>query len=77
MALLLSIFEEFLDSAPDSSAHDIIRQSVIILTGSLAKHLSKTDPKVSFFFYISFVFFLISFFFNLIFFCFSLKILIF
>ncbi|XP_047142571.2 stalled ribosome sensor GCN1 isoform X1 [Hydra vulgaris] len=46
MTLLLSIFEEFLDSAPDSSAHDVIRQSVIILTGSLAKHLSKTDPKI-------------------------------
>ena len=46
MKLLLRIFEEFLDQAPDSSAHDIIRQSVIILTGSLAKHLSKTDPKV-------------------------------
>ena len=47
MKLLLNIFEQFLDQAPDSSAHDIIRQSVIILTGSLAKHLSKTDPKVS------------------------------
>ena len=46
MTELLSIFEEFLDMAPDTSAHDTIRQSVIILTGSLAKHLAKTDPKV-------------------------------
>jgi len=46
MNVLLTIFDEFLDQAPDSSAQDIIRQSVIILTGSLAKHLAKTDPKV-------------------------------
>lgn len=46
MTLLLTIFEQFLDMAPDSLSHDVIRQSVIILTGSLAKHLNKTDPKV-------------------------------
>lgn len=46
MDMLLSIFQEFLDKAMDSSAHDSIRQSVIILTGSLAKHLAKTDPQV-------------------------------
>ena len=46
MTVLLNIFDEFLDKAPDSSAHDTIRQSVIILTGSLAKHLDKTDPKI-------------------------------
>ena len=47
MALLLKIFDEFLDKAPDTSSQDSIRQSVIILTGSLAKHLEKTDPKVT------------------------------
>ncbi|XP_046839578.1 eIF-2-alpha kinase activator GCN1-like isoform X2 [Xenia sp. Carnegie-2017] len=43
---LLAIFEDYLDMAPDSSSHDVIRQSVIILMGSLAKHLDKDDPKV-------------------------------
>ncbi|XP_028418070.1 LOW QUALITY PROTEIN: eIF-2-alpha kinase activator GCN1-like, partial [Dendronephthya gigantea] len=43
---LLEIFEEFFDKAPDSSSHDTIRQSVIILMGCLAKHLDKEDPKV-------------------------------
>ena len=46
MSDLLKIFENFMDVAPDSSAHDTIRQSVVILLGSLAKHLEKTDPKV-------------------------------
>ena len=32
--------------APDTSAHDTIRQSVIILMGCLARHLDKDDPKV-------------------------------
>ena len=44
---LLAIFEDYLDLAPDSSSHDVIRQSVIILMGSLAKHLDKDDPKVN------------------------------
>jgi hypothetical protein len=35
--------------APDSSSHDAIRQSVIILMGCLAKHLEKDDPKVSYY----------------------------
>ena len=35
-----------MDLAPDTSAHDTIRQSVIILMGSLARHLDKDDPKV-------------------------------
>ncbi|RMX46865.1 hypothetical protein pdam_00022068, partial [Pocillopora damicornis] len=35
IALLLPVFEQFLDMAPDTSAHDTIRQSVIILMGSV------------------------------------------
>lgn len=46
--LLLPVFEQFLDMAPDTSAHDTIRQSVIILMGCLARHLDKDDPKVEF-----------------------------
>ena len=47
ISLLLPVFEQFLDMAPDTSAHDTIRQSVIILMGCLARHLDKDDPKVS------------------------------
>lgn len=47
MVELLSIFDKFLGTAGETSSHDIIRQSVIILMGSLAKHLDKTDPKVT------------------------------
>lgn len=46
IALLLPVFEQFLDMAPDTSAHDTVRQSVIILMGCLARHLDKDDPKV-------------------------------
>ncbi|XP_068678677.1 stalled ribosome sensor GCN1-like [Montipora foliosa] len=46
IAVLLPVFEQFLDKAPDSSAHDSIRQSVVILMGCLARHLDKDDPKV-------------------------------
>lgn len=43
---LLPIFEDFLDKAPDSSSYDAVRQSVVILMGSLARHLDKDDKKV-------------------------------
>ncbi|XP_071479229.1 stalled ribosome sensor GCN1-like [Diadema antillarum] len=43
---LLPVFEKFLDEAPHSSSYDTVRQSVIILMGSLARHLSKEDKKV-------------------------------
>lgn len=43
---LLPIFEEFLDKAPNSSSYDAVRQSVIILMGSLARHLEKEDKKI-------------------------------
>lgn len=43
---VLPIFEEFLDKAPNSSSYDAVRQSVIILMGSLARHLDKDDAKI-------------------------------
>ena len=43
---LLPVFEDFLDNAPEDSSLDIVRQSVVILMGSLARHLDKEDPKV-------------------------------
>lgn len=46
MASLLPVFEEFLKNAPQDASYDSVRQSVVILMGSLAKHLDKNDPKV-------------------------------
>ena len=46
MTKLLSILETYLDEAPDNSENDIVRRSVVILMGTLAKHLDKDDPKV-------------------------------
>eukprot|EP00079_Xenopus_tropicalis_P029628 XP_012825198.1 PREDICTED: eIF-2-alpha kinase activator GCN1 [Xenopus tropicalis] len=43
---LLPVFEEFLKNAPTDASYDTVRQSVVILMGSLAKHLDKSDPKV-------------------------------
>ncbi|XP_035236035.1 eIF-2-alpha kinase activator GCN1 [Anguilla anguilla] len=43
---LLPVFEEFLKDAPQDATYDSVRQSVVILMGSLAKHLDKSDPKV-------------------------------
>jgi hypothetical protein len=36
---LLPIFEDFLNNAPSDQRYDNVRQSVVILMGSLAKHL--------------------------------------
>lgn len=35
-----------MDQAPDSSSYDAVRQSVVILMGTLARHLDKDDPRV-------------------------------
>lgn len=43
---LLPVFESFLDKAPTDQTYDAVRQSVVILMGSLARHLDKSDPKV-------------------------------
>ena len=40
------MFEEFLKNAPNDASYDAVRQSVVVLMGSLAKHLDKIDPKV-------------------------------
>ncbi|XP_073812308.1 lethal (3) 80Fj [Musca autumnalis] len=43
---LLPVFEDFLDKAPKSESFDNIRQAVVILMGSLARHLEKDDPRI-------------------------------
>ncbi|EDW83946.2 uncharacterized protein Dwil_GK13410 [Drosophila willistoni] len=43
---LLPVFEEFLDKAPKSQSFDNIRQAVVILMGSLARHLEKDDKRI-------------------------------
>lgn len=44
--VLLPVFEDFLSNAADSASNDVVRQSIVILMGSLAKHLDKDSPKV-------------------------------
>lgn len=46
IAKLLPVFETFLDKAPKSSYYDNIRQAVVILVGSLARHLDKEDDRI-------------------------------
>ncbi|KAH8265984.1 hypothetical protein KR038_007114, partial [Drosophila bunnanda] len=43
---LLPVFEDFLDKAPKSQSYDNIRQAVVILMGSLARHLEKNDKRI-------------------------------
>ncbi|CAH3879772.1 unnamed protein product [Pieris brassicae] len=42
----LPVFEKFLDNAPKSGGYDAVRQSVVLLVGSLARHLQPTDARV-------------------------------
>lgn len=46
VANLLPVFEKFLDKAPNSSGFDNIRTAVVILMGTLARHLDKEDTKI-------------------------------
>ncbi|XP_035228033.1 eIF-2-alpha kinase activator GCN1-like [Stegodyphus dumicola] len=46
LADLLPVFDNFMDKAPDNSSYDAVRQSVVILMGTLARHLDKDDPRV-------------------------------
>ena len=43
---MLPVFENFMDQAPDSPSYDAVRQSVVILMGTIARHLDKDDPRV-------------------------------
>lgn len=43
---LLDVFEVFLDSAPDDHKTDLVRKSVIIFMGTLAKHIDNDNPKL-------------------------------
>ncbi|XP_065077571.1 stalled ribosome sensor GCN1 [Ochlerotatus camptorhynchus] len=43
---LLPTFEKFLDEAPNHSDYDNIRQAVVILMGSLARHLDRDDARI-------------------------------
>lgn len=46
VATLLPVFEDFLDKAPNNSDYDNIRHAVVILMGSLARHLDKDDKRI-------------------------------
>ncbi|KAI2804204.1 eIF-2-alpha kinase activator GCN1 [Blomia tropicalis] len=43
---LLDTFETFLDSATDDHRTDLVRKSVIIFMGTLAKHIDSNNPKL-------------------------------
>ncbi|XP_075992954.1 lethal (3) 80Fj [Anticarsia gemmatalis] len=42
----LPVFENFLDKAPKSGGYDAVRQCVVLLVGSLARHLEPKDPRI-------------------------------
>ncbi|KAI5634478.1 HEAT repeats domain-containing protein [Phthorimaea operculella] len=42
----LPVFENFLDKAPKSGLYDAVRQCVVLLVGSLAKHLERDDARI-------------------------------
>lgn len=42
----MPVFEDFLDRAPKTGSFDVVRQAVVILVGSLARHLSQEDPRI-------------------------------
>lgn len=46
ISYLLRSFETFLDSAPDDHETDIVRESLIILMGTLARHIESDNPKL-------------------------------
>ncbi|XP_068630147.1 stalled ribosome sensor GCN1 [Battus philenor] len=42
----LPVFENFLDTAPKSGGYDAVRQGVVLLVGSLARHLEPHDARI-------------------------------
>lgn len=46
VASLLNIFEKYLNDAPNNSENDSIRRSVVVLLGTLARHIDKDSPKI-------------------------------
>ncbi|KAK4875808.1 hypothetical protein RN001_012230 [Aquatica leii] len=46
VSTLLPVFENFMDKSSKSAHFDAVKQAVVILMGSLAKHLEKDDPRI-------------------------------
>ena len=44
---LMSHFESCLGNLDNSQQADAVRQAIVVLMGSLAKHMDKDDPKVN------------------------------
>lgn len=42
----MPILENYVNKAPNVPELDSVRQSILILTGSLSQHLDTTDPRV-------------------------------
>lgn len=43
---LLPVFEKFMDKSSKSAQYDAVKQAVVILMGSLARHLDKDDERI-------------------------------
>ena len=41
MSSLLPILEDFLEKAPNTQSFDVVRQGVVVVLGTMAKHLDK------------------------------------
>ena len=41
MSSLLPILEDFLENAPNTQSFDVVRQGVVVILGTMAKHLDK------------------------------------
>lgn len=46
VSTLLPVFENFMDRSSKSAQYDAVKQAVVILMGSLAKHLDKDDARI-------------------------------
>ncbi|KRT80352.1 Armadillo repeat containing protein [Oryctes borbonicus] len=46
VSTLLPVFENFMDKTSKSAHFDAVKQAVVVLMGSLARHLDKDDPRI-------------------------------
>lgn len=46
MGTLWPVFDDFMGKSSKSAHYDAVKQAVVILMGSLARHLDKDDPRI-------------------------------
>ena len=47
VSMLVPMFEAFLAEPATTATHDRVRQGIVLLMGSIAKHIPPDDPKVA------------------------------